>query len=390
MSKTKSNGTPQPFYISPPLLNSSNPWANDASDLLTLYASTHTGAVTIRTSLRSGFKQNCQHHQYTFFSSVTGHGTAEINLSSQGGQSTIEDGDTSSLNTYGYSPTPFEEYLNLLRQIRDSGFLSSDCPFPEKIPRRKPFIVSVTGGVEEIGACYIDLLRLQSEPLSVNSRERGGGLEVMMEINLSCPNIPGKPPAAYDTDSLHEYLSRIATLKQVYLGIPVHVGIKTPPYTYSAQFEGLLKALEGIAEGDDPYPLSFITATNTLGSCLVLDADNHSSLGSANGMGIGGMAGDALHPIALGNVKTIRTMLDTSKHEDVRNIQIIGVGGVKDKAGFERMRAVGAAVVGVGTAFGRDKMSAFCKISSEAECDGPKRFRGSVVYSKLVIEKVEE
>jgi dihydroorotate dehydrogenase (fumarate) len=398
MSQTKNVALLEKFCISPPLLNSSNPWANDASDLLTLYASPHTGAVTIRTSLVSGFKQNRHHHQYTFFSSSIGHGTAEINLSSQGGQSTVKDGETSSLNTYGYSPTPFEDYLVLLKQIRDSGFLSGSCPFPGKIPRAKPFIISVTGNPEEITQCYFQLLCVHNELKSVKSRESGGGLSVMTEINLSCPNIPGKPPAAYDADSLYEYLYRIAPAttmfnekfekftRKVY---PVHVGIKTPPYTHTAQFEGLLKALERLAEDGGPYPLSFITATNTLGSCLVLDADNHSSLGSANGMGIGGMAGDALHPISLGNVKTIRTMLDASKHEVVRNIRIIGVGGVKNKAGFERMRAVGAAAVGVGTAFGRDGMSSFCKISEE-KCDGIKQFKGRVEDSKLVIEEVKE
>lgn len=36
------------------------------------------------------------------------------------------------------------------------------------------------------------------------------------------------------------------------------------------------------------------------------------------------MAGEALHALSLGNVKTIRTMLDASKHAEIRKIAIIG------------------------------------------------------------------
>jgi dihydroorotate dehydrogenase (fumarate) len=110
-------------------------------------------------------------------------------------------------------------------------------------------------------------------------------------------------------------------------------------------------------------PISFITATNTLGSCLVLDSENKPALESITGEGIGGMAGDALHPLALGNVKTIRGLLDKSEYEDLRRIGIIGIGGVKDAAGFQRMRSVGADAVGVGTALGREDVEVFENIA---------------------------
>lgn len=70
--------------------------------------------------------------------------------------------------------------------------------------------------------------------------------------------------------------------------------------------------------------------------------------------------GVALHPLALGNVLTIRRMLN--EHVHLKEIAIIGVGGVSDSAGFERMLAVGASAVGVGTAFGRHGISVFRKI----------------------------
>ena len=53
-------------------------------------------------------------------------------------------------------------------------------------------------------------------------------------------------------------------------------------------------------------------------------------------------------------------MLD--KHQELKGVDIIGVGGVSDKAGFDRMKAVGATVVGVGTALGREGVEVFGKI----------------------------
>jgi dihydroorotate dehydrogenase (fumarate) len=53
-------------------------------------------------------------------------------------------------------------------------------------------------------------------------------------------------------------------------------------------------------------------------------------------------------------------MLD--REERLRGVEVIGMGGVSDRAGFERMRDVGAKVVGVGTALGREGVEVFGKI----------------------------
>jgi dihydroorotate dehydrogenase (fumarate) len=90
-----------------------------------------------------------------------------------------------------------------------------------------------------------------------------------------------------------------------------------------------------------------------------------STLSSASGLGIGGLAGAPLHPLALGNVKTLRGLLDS--HEELKGVQVIGVGGVADSEGFARMRAVGASVVGVGTALGKEGMGVFGKILGRSE-----------------------
>lgn len=107
--------------------------------------------------------------------------------------------------------------------------------------------------------------------------------------------------------------------------------------------------------------IDFITCTNTLGSSLVMTPELAPTLASEAGTGIGGMAGAAIHPLALGNVATFRKLLD--EHTDTENILIIGVGGVEDQAGFERMRKVGAEAVACATALGRYGVSIFERIS---------------------------
>ena len=54
-------------------------------------------------------------------------------------------------------------------------------------------------------------------------------------------------------------------------------------------------------------------------------------------------------------------MLD--EHASLKNIDIIGVGGVSDSAGFERMKKAGASAVAVGTALGIHGVSIFSEIT---------------------------
>ena len=321
------------------LLNSANVWASTKEDLVALYNCAHTGAVTVRTSLLNGFAHDDSTHQYRFFDA----GSMDLfpkDIYTTEAQSRLEVEKVSSLNTLGYSPVALKDYIDIVKSIgQETG--------------GKPVIFSVTGTVPEIVECY-HLLALEVER---------DGLEWMMEVNLSCPNIDGKPPPAYSKPQLLQYL---AGLQTVTLGAStMKIGIKTPPYTYQGQFDDLIDALLETTSGGSPCPISFITATNTLGSSLVLDASNDApAICSSNGSGIGGLAGAALHPLALGNVRTIRRMLD--RHVELGDISIVGVGGVSDGAGYHRMRNAGAAAVGIGTALGSYGIDIFEKILNGA------------------------
>ncbi|KAL1607841.1 dihydroorotate dehydrogenase [Paraconiothyrium brasiliense] len=356
------------IHIEPPLLNSANPWCSTLEQLQELYDCPHTGAVTTRTSLLEGFPNDENIHQFAFFNSST------LEAGSANPTKQENEDASGSLNTLGYSPLPLKEYLGYIKTISDrlpGGKTSTD--------RIKPFIISVTGTVEEVVSCYKQILEQQHHVR----------MALAMEVNLSCPNIPGKPPPAYSSDSLLGYLVALKQeiaqqVEPVIAGKHTHVGtthvpigIKTPPYTYHDQYQSLINALLESAKAGPahlPCPISFITATNTLGSSLLLRpiAEStksspdpheyfHHVLNSANGTGIGGLAGAPLHPLALGNVYTIKGML--FQHDELNHIQIIGVGGVEDAEGYKRMKAVGATAVGVGTGLGRKGIQAFADIA---------------------------
>jgi dihydroorotate dehydrogenase (fumarate) len=335
--------------ISPPLVNSANPWATTLEQLKELYLSPFTGAITTRTCTLNGFAHDDDIHQFAFFDSASLSpvpGETDRNPPSGSVESAA---GLASLNTLGYSPISLFDTLKYTERILESLT-------PEQLQKQKPVIFSITGSIDELTEC-IDI---------IEEAQRRLPIPLLVEINLSCPNIPNKAPPAFSKAGLVEYLDALHAYQGPVTGhgttfLPLRFGIKTPPYSNPDNFTTLRDALLQSCK-DTPtgkVPISFITATNTLGCSLLPSPLAHDKphLGSADGMGIGGLAGAALHPISLGNVKMIRAMLDSD--EKLKQVKIIGVGGVSDGNGFKRMKAVGATVVGVGTALGARGVQVF-------------------------------
>lgn len=316
--------------FSPPLLNAACPWATDLSYLRPLYASPSTGAITTRTSLVDGYPHDDGVNTFLFFDANGHDSTAKAPSSAPAADSTR----TSSLNSFGLSPIPLAGYLAMIRTLA-----------AENPTSKKPIIVSVTGTPESTGEAIRQVQALASEvhiPLAV-------------ELNLSCPNVPGHPPPAYYAEELRAFLSAIPEFPSL------PIGLKTPPYTHADQFEMLVVSLAAL-----PGRVSFLTSTNTLGNCVVMAAqfggDGPQLVLPSDG-GFGGMAGPAIHPLSLGNVMSLRRLLDQHGLE----IDIIGVGGVADAHGYKRMRKVGARFVGVATALGKQGSAVFDRISRGLE-----------------------
>ncbi|KAH6604816.1 hypothetical protein Trco_006523 [Trichoderma cornu-damae] len=348
---------PPKLSFHPPLLNSASPWATTEAHLRALLLCPSTGAVTTRTSLLDGFPHDPERHRYAFFDPATGapvpgtfSGPPEDSNTNVVADANAQQQPLATLNTLGYSPLPLSQYLAIISSLAPAAASPSASAPP------KTFIISVTGSPAEIPTCHGLISAFSSScpfPLA-------------MEINLSCPNIANLPPPAYSSSSLMSYLDALPS------ETPIPVGIKIPPYTHAGQFDTLVSSLLGSesewapASASAPASkLSFITATNTLGSCLLLDSPNSSSgyQETLPGEGIGGMAGPPLHPLALGNVAALRRRFDADPR--LRHLDIIGVGGVYNGEGYRRMRRVGASAVGIATALGRQGVQVFASLEKD-------------------------
>ncbi|KAL3952991.1 hypothetical protein ACCO45_012934 [Purpureocillium lilacinum] len=262
-----------------------------------------------------------------------------------------------SVNSLGYSPVTLDGYLAILARL--SGSLPAHT-------HRKTVIVSVTGIPPSVARCH--------ERILLSAASSAIRFPLAMEVNLSCPNIPSAPPPAYSPPQLASFLAALpapaatataaaAAGTDTALQTRVPVGIKLPPLTYDTQFADLVHALRPFGR-----TLSFVTATNTLGSCLVFEdgggRDASESDKDGNGAMLrGGMAGAPLHPLALGNVSTLRRLFDES--DELRHLDIIGVGGVIDGDGYRRMKRAGAAVVGLATGLGSRGVAVFDAIERD-------------------------
>lgn len=208
-------------------------------------------------------------------------------------------------------------------------------------------------------------------------RQRLGDVEgapsrVAVELNTSCPNIRGKPPPAYSFTTL---LPLLEVLTQAYReDNSLTIGLKLAPYVASFQFEEVVKHVTSFSydleDGIRVNPFTFFTCTNTVGSSLLFAHQTTSSLAAgdeANGYALrpvlGGLAGEPIHALSLGNVFSFAKLLGSYEDKAIREIKLIGVGGVVDKQGVQRMKKVGAAVVGCATLLGREGVKGFEKLA---------------------------
>ncbi len=198
----------------------------------------------------------------------------------------------------------------------------------------KPAIISIfsLGGMQD----YYDMMDL----LEVNQDAFD-----ILEINVSCPNIPGKPLLAYDMDALEELVKN--TFKYTF-----PIGLKLPPYFDISQFDRVSKIILN-------SKIQFISCSNTIGGCLVIDADKETTaIKPKNGMG--GLGGDYIKPLALGNVWNFWQRLQGK-------VAIVGVGGIRTGTDAFEFILAGADAVQIGTTWAQEGIGAFQRISDELD-----------------------
>lgn len=186
----------------------------------------------------------------------------------------------------------------------------------------------------------------------------------LVELNLSCPNVPGKPQIAYDFETTERILKDIFT----YFTKPL--GVKLPPYFDIAHFDRAAAIF-------NQFPLTFVNCINSVGNGLVVD-DETVVIKPKNGFG--GIGGDYVKPTALANVHAFYKRLNPS-------IQIIGTGGVKSgRDAFEHILC-GASMVQLGTILHQEGPAAFARITEELKAimeekgyENLEDFRGKLKY----------
>lgn len=164
----------------------------------------------------------------------------------------------------------------------------------------------------------------------------------LVELNLSCPNVPGKPQIAYDFETTEQLLTEVFS----YFTKPL--GVKLPPYFDLVHFDQIADIL-------NQFPLTFINSINSIGNALVIDDE---TVVIKPKDGFGGLGGDYIKPTALANVHAFYKRLKPS-------IQIIGTGGVKTGRDVFEHILCGASMVQVGTCLQQEGPSAFERITKE-------------------------
>ena len=168
----------------------------------------------------------------------------------------------------------------------------------------------------------------------------------LLELNLSCPNIPGKPQTAYDLDQSKRLLDH------VFANCDLPIGVKLPPYFDLAHFDQTAELL-------NQYPLTFVTSVNSLGNGLVIH-DLSVTVKPKNGFG--GIGGAVIKPTALANVHAFRQRLNP-------DIKIIGAGGVTNGRDVFEHILCGADMVQVGTLLYEEGPKVFHRLKDELRAE---------------------
>lgn len=166
----------------------------------------------------------------------------------------------------------------------------------------------------------------------------------LIELNLSCPNLKGKPQVAYDFELTDTLLAEVTkTLKKP-------LGVKLPAYFDPVHWEQMGAILK-------KYPLSFLTCINGIGNSLVVNPDTETTVIRPKG-GFGGLGGQYAKPVALANVRAFSQLLGDK-------MSIIGVGGVITGMDAFEFLLCGADAVQVGTQFMKEGPECFSRIDQE-------------------------
>jgi dihydroorotate dehydrogenase (fumarate) len=220
-----------------------------------------------------------------------------------------------SINSMGLPNLGYQAYAQLIPTLRRFG---------------KPVIASVAGLTE-------------NDFTTIAATINAAGPD-LIEVNLSCPNIPGKPQIGYDMDTSERLLRRLRPL------ITVPMGVKLPPYFDPVHHQRAAEMLRQVG-------IDFLSLINSVGNGLVVDPERECVVIKPKG-GFGGLGGTIIKPVALANVRAFWKLFDGT-------MPIIGTGGIVNGTDAFEHFLCGASAVQIGTILVEESVNVFARLEQE-------------------------
>lgn len=220
-----------------------------------------------------------------------------------------------SINSMGLPNLGYRAYAELIPHLKRFG---------------KPVIASVAGLGEEDFPTIAEAINAAQPDL--------------IEVNLSCPNIPGKPQIGYDPETSERVLKKVRRL------ITVPMGVKLPPYFDPAHHEAVGKVVGRCG-------VDFLNMINSVGNGLVVDPEREAVVIKPKG-GFGGLGGRIIKPVALANVRAFDKFFEGK-------IPIIGTGGIVEGIDVFEHFLCGASAVQIGTVLVEEGLDVFSRLEAE-------------------------
>ncbi len=221
-----------------------------------------------------------------------------------------------SINSMGLPNLGYAEYVKIATQLKKET--------------TKPIIASLAGMKPDDLPVLVDAFMKSDVDL--------------IELNLSCPNLKGKPQIAYDFEATDRILETVTK------NLTKPLGIKLPPYFDPVHWEQAAAIFK-------KYPISFLVCINSVGNTLIIDPETEQPLIKPKG-GFGGLGGDYVKPVALANVRAFSQLLGDQ-------MSIIGVGGIRTGTDAFEFLLCGADAVQIGTQFMKEGPECFARIDRE-------------------------
>lgn len=176
----------------------------------------------------------------------------------------------------------------------------------------------------------------------------------VIEVNVGCPNVLDssglrKRIASFDLSLIDGILKEV----RKGAGSTARVSLKVSPFS-----DPSLLAQVAAKVSDHPV-VKCVTGINTFANAYVIvENPTTKKSESAISVGLAGLAGPAIKPIGLGQVKQFRDALPA-------HLQIIGVGGIVNGIDVKDYLSVGANAVQITTTLLREGPQAFSRILDE-------------------------